>query len=133
MKKITKRELVAAVLGVLLLFSAAAATPEEQPSESILNPGDTWELPLHPGAYCYSIEYLDGDMFATVNTMFLNVRSEVLSVNCHTLVRDKRMSLRQEFRTRDVAEGGESARIRFECDSGKVRVVVTPMRAEEGS
>ncbi|MDD4730601.1 MAG: hypothetical protein PHX58_01570 [Desulfovibrio sp.] len=115
---------VVALCTLLLVCGTASALMGDAPGETVLGQGDSWEHPLASGKYAYRIDYLDGDMFVTVNTQFLGPEGGVLLETSHTLVRDQRMSVQKHFRTESVSESKRPESIRFACDSGRVRVAL---------
>ncbi|WP_155887646.1 hypothetical protein [Paucidesulfovibrio longus] len=116
---------------ILAFAGAAFAVQGAEPSQSVISQGGVWEHPLAPGEYAYCIDYLDGDMFVTVKTQFLGPEGNVLAEATHTLVREQRMSVRKQFRTEKVSDLAEPQRIRFACDSGRVRVSLLPADSEK--
>lgn len=127
-KKLTRLRIVrlscAAVAAVLLVCSVAFAVKDASVGETVLKQGDIWEHRLDSGEYAYRIDYLDGDMFVTVSAQFLGPQGGILMETSHTLVRDQRMSVQQNFRTDAVSDSAAPERIRFACDSGRVRVAL---------
>ncbi|MGE4553891.1 MAG: hypothetical protein AB7D57_12325 [Desulfovibrionaceae bacterium] len=116
----------AALLLALALAGHALAVPGVRPAEMVLDRGQSWQLSFPQGDYGYTIEYLGGDLFVTVEAEFMDEAQHVVYKSTHTLVQDKRMSAEQRFSSDKVAEVWKTRGIRFVCDSGKVRITFRP-------
>lgn len=92
----------------------------------VLDQGDSWQVDCKTGQYAYEIEYLDGDMFVTVEAQFLNDDLQVVHTTTHTLVEDTRMTAQRTFAPDRIVEGAKASAIRFQCGSGKARISFGP-------
>lgn len=116
--------LILLLAAVALAAGTALAALEQEGASMVLDRGESWQLALDKREYHYVIEYLDGDMFVTVAANFLDERNEVVHINTHTLVQDKRMSAEQSFEADKVADAWRARAVRFECDAGRVRITM---------
>ncbi|MGE4505018.1 MAG: hypothetical protein AB7D51_06690 [Desulfovibrionaceae bacterium] len=126
------RKSIGVLLAVALLLALAgtyglASTGDRQ--VRVLSQGDAWQVEFGQGEYAYQIEYLDGNMFVTVEAQFLASNSEVVYAATHTLVQDNRMSALRVFQAERVADGQKASGLRFHCDSGKARVSFGPAKS----
>lgn len=129
------RFVVAFHLGLVcaVLFASTlgyAATSERH--VRVLNQGDYWQVEYSPGEYTYQIEYLEGDLFVSVQAFFLDENQAVVYSTTHTLVENNRMSAVRTFKAAKVVEGVTTSAVRFECGSGKARISFGPVGTIKG-
>lgn len=121
---------LALMLAASLVSSAGYASSGFQ--VRVLDQGQSWQVGCDAGQYAYQIEYLEGDMFVTVEAQFLDEELEVVHTSSHTLVENKRMTAQRTFSAEEIFEGTKASAIRFECGSGKARVSFGPAEAING-
>lgn len=125
-----RKTILAPLAMFLLLFMAGSANVGATDRQvRVLGQGDAWQVEIGQGEYAYQIEYLDGNMFVTVEAQFLSPESEVVYAATHTLVQDNRMSALRVFRPEKVADGKKASGLRFLCDSGKARISFGPAKS----
>ncbi len=106
-------------LAVILVAGVAASSGLQV---RVLDQGDFWQVGFDPGEYAYEIEYLEGDMFVTVEAIFLDENQQEVRSITHTLVENSRMSAQRSFKSSTVGDQGSSSAVRFKCSSGRARV-----------
>lgn len=111
----------------LALGGSALAVPATHPEAKVLGRGQSWQVTFPQGDYGYTIEYLSGGLFVTVEAEFMDETQRVVYTSTHTLVQDKRMSAEQRFSADNVADVWKTRGIRFVCDSGTVRITFRPL------
>lgn len=120
------RSLIMSLCFALLVATGVVATvghaANAERQVRVLSKGDQWQVACIPGNNAYEIEYLDGDMFVTVEAQFLDETLAVVHTSTHTLVEHSRMSAKRTFEPDKLADGVKATAVRFQCGSGRARI-----------